>query len=423
MNRLLLALVLILALVSGLGIIRFLSNRKTTPSEAVETLATKLEVPWALAFARDGRLFFTERVGRVNVIINGEVRTLLTLVVAAAPGEEGGLLGLALDPKFDETPFVYVYYTYRDVLSRLWNRVSRFTLSENSLIDEFVVLDYIPGYRYHDGGRIKFGPDGKLYITTGDSGRGELAQNLSSLAGKILRMNRDGSIPSDNPFPGSPVYSLGHRNPQGLTWHPITQALYETEHGPSGERGFFAHDEINLIEAGKNYGWPYIIGRGNDSRFVDPIYETGETTWAPSGATFYNGSQYPQWNFRLLVATLRGQHLRVVALNPPDYTTAESTSAIFSGTYGRLRDIVPGPDGYLYFATSNRDGRGDPEPSDDRILRIRAVPTSSVETILSLDPIIAISAEEVRFTSEVRTFISLLNIRMKNPSLKRICYS
>lgn len=369
-------------LVSGLGITWFLLVRRPVPPEGVEVVASNLEVPWAIAFAPDGRLFFTERVGRVNVIAQGEVRNLLTLVVATAASEEGGLLGMALSPNFSQTPLVYIYYTYLDDSGRRWNRVSRFVESGNRLLNESILMDHIPGNTIHNGGRIKFGPDGKLYITTGDAGRGELAQDIESLAGKILRINPDGSTPSDNPFPSSPVYTLGHRNPQGLAWHPTTKALYATEHGPSGEGGRVAHDEVNFLKAGTNYGWPPVVGRGNNPRFVDPIYETGEDTWAPSGATFYNGSRYPQWSMRLFIATLRGQHVRMVTLPALNFTSVVSTRALYQGVFGRIRDMVQGPDGYLYFATSNRDGRGTPEPSDDRILRITAIPSEALTNFL-----------------------------------------
>ncbi len=230
-----------------------------------------------------------------------------------------------------------------------------------------IVLDLIPGHRIHNGGRIRFGPDGKLYITTGDAGQPQLAQDLQSLAGKILRANADGSVPADNPFPRSLVYSFGHRNPQGLTWHPLTKDLYATEHGPSG------HDEINLIKAGANYGWPIVVGRGNNQEFTDPIYETGQSTWAPSGVTFYKAPSVSRWNLSLFVATLRGKHIRVI-LDPMQPGLVNSTNVLFSDYFGRIRDVAQGPDGYLYLATSNRDGRGNARVEDDRILRNTIVP-------------------------------------------------
>jgi glucose/arabinose dehydrogenase len=188
---------------------------------------------------------------------------------------------------------------------------------------------------------------------------------LDSLAGKVLRLNDDGSVPSDNPLPDSPVYSYGHRNPQGLAWHPITGQLFATEHGSS------ARDEVNLIQPGKNYGWPTVQGVANDPRFVDPVLESGSTTWAPSGATFYGGDKLPQeWRGKLFFAGLRGTQIHWVSLEGPDFTRVADHGALFEGVFGRIRTVVQGPDGYLYFATSNRDGRGSPGPQDDRILRI-----------------------------------------------------
>jgi glucose/arabinose dehydrogenase len=277
-----------------------------------------------------------------------------------------------LDPHFPLNGHVYLYYTYEEE-DRRWNRISRFTEVGDKLTDETVILDNIPAGDFHNGGRIKFGPDGKLYATTGETFKGELAQDLDNLGGKILRMNSGGSIPDDNPFPGSLIYSYGNRNPQGLAWHPETGVLYSTEHGPSGERAKFAHDEINLIETGNNYSWPHIVGASDDPQYINPLYNTGTTTWAPSGATFYSGLRYPQWRNRLFIATLRGKHLRVVTLTT-DHTMVESTSALYEGTLGRIRDVVQGTDGYLYICTSNRDGRGDPNKDDDLILRIIKLP-------------------------------------------------
>jgi glucose/arabinose dehydrogenase len=353
----------------GLIIMRTYYSTPRGPSGGLEIVASGLEIPWSIAISPDGTLYFTERPGMVNVIRDGEVHTLLTLDVAARPGHEGGLLGIELDPQFPENRRVYIYYTYRDQEGQRWNRLSRYTETGGTLSSETILLDQIPAGDFHNGGRIKFGPDGKLYATTGETFSGSLAQDLDNLGGKILRMNPDGTVPEDNPFPGSLIYSYGNRNPQGLAWHPETGALYSTEHGPSGENLRFAHDEINLIEPGYNYGWPHVVGDGDDSRYVNPLYHTGTTTWAPSGATFHDGSRHPQWRNKLFIATLRGKHLRVVTLTP-DGASVESTTALYEGTLGRIRDVVQGPDGYIYLCTSNRDGRGDPGEEDDLIVRI-----------------------------------------------------
>ncbi|MEX2312774.1 MAG: PQQ-dependent sugar dehydrogenase [Nitrosopumilaceae archaeon] len=327
----------------------------------VVTVAENLEIPWEIAFAPDGRIFFTERVGNLRVIENGQLNPEPVAILDVGT-VEGGLLGLALDPNFEQNHFLYLYYTYFE-FPFTYNKVVRFTEKDNSLLDEFILVDKIPGAAIHDGGRLKFSPDEKLYITTGDAGNSNAAQDLNSLSGKILRINPDGTIPSDNPFADSMIFSYGHRNPQGLDWDPITGKLVVTEHGQ------FAHDEVNVVEAGKNYGWPKIIGGEHDPEFVDPIIHTGEDTWAPSGATFYDSNNIPEWTNKYFVATLRGAHLRMLDLNLEENQVV-SSEALFSNTYGRLRDASIGPDGNLYLLTSNRDGRGAPAENDDRILKI-----------------------------------------------------
>ncbi|WP_322798656.1 PQQ-dependent sugar dehydrogenase [Thermoflexus sp.] len=349
---------------------------ETTPSTSpltfqprVEVVAAGLEVPWALAFAPDGRIFVTERPGRIRVIENGQLRPEPVAVLPVAATGEGGLMGLALDPNFAQNGQLYVMYTYRSG-GALRNRISRLTLRGNTAGEEMVLVDNIPGANIHNGGRLAFGPDGKLYATTGDAAQRNLAQQLDSLAGKILRLNPDGTIPPDNPFPGSYVYSYGHRNPQGLAWHPTTGQLYSTEHGPTGEMGLCCRDELNLIRPGGNYGWPRVTGIAGDPRFIDPILYSGEeSTWAPAGMAFVTGDRLVPWKDHLFFATLRGQHLHHVVLGP-DGTSVVFHEELFRGEFGRIRDVVMGPDGALYFTTSNRDGRGQPRSGDDRILRI-----------------------------------------------------
>lgn len=332
----------------------------------IETVADNLEVPWAIAFSSDDRIFVTERIGHLRVIENGHLNPEPVTILNVGT-VEGGLLGLALDPDFEQNHFLYLYYTYFE-FPFTYNKVVRYTENDNALYEELILIDKIPGAVVHDGGRLKFGPDEKLYITTGDATNADAAQDLNSLAGKILRINSDGTVPSDNPFSDSPVFSYGHRNPQGLDWDPITGKLVITEHGPSGERGF-AHDEINVIEPGKNYGWPKIIGGEHDSEFVDPIFHTGDNTWAPSGASFYDSDNISEWKNKYFVATLRGSHLRMMDLNL-DSNDIVSNEPLFSELFGRLRDATMGPDGNLYLLTSNRDGRGSPAENDDRILKI-----------------------------------------------------
>ncbi|MDH3277020.1 MAG: PQQ-dependent sugar dehydrogenase [Nitrosopumilus sp.] len=339
----------------------------------VETIAENLDIPWSITWTPDGTIFFTERNGNLRVIQDGIIleKPALSLEVG---GVEGGLLGITLDPNYSENHYIYLYYTYNNFLETK-NKVVRYIESNLVLSEDKVLIEDIPGGPFHDGGRIKFGPDGKLYITTGDAGKAELAQDKNSFAGKILRVNSDGSIPSDNPISDSPIYSYGHRNPQGLDWDELGN-LVATEHGPSGWHGV-AHDEINVIIPGANYGWPDIIGSETMEGLVTPILNTGDDTWAPSGAEFYDGDKFPQWSGKFFVATLRGSHLHIIDFDLENNKVI-SDQKLFEGDFGRLRDVTTGPDGYLYVLTSNQDGRGAPEINDDRILRI--VPLNEINS-------------------------------------------
>ena len=327
----------------------------------VETVADNLKIPWELVFAPDGRIFFTERDGNLWVIENESMELVATF--PASHTSEGGLLGLALDPEFEKNNFLYLYQTYFD-FELHHNKVVRYTVSNNQLTDEQILIDKIPGAIWHDGGRIKFGPDEKIYITTGDSTNANLSQKIDSLAGKILRINADGTIPSDNPFESSPVFSYGHRNPQGIDWNE-NGILVSSEHGPSGEKGY-AHDEINVIEPGKNYGWPVIVGDSNNLKYTNPILHSGDVTWAPSGLLYYDSDKIPEWKGMFLVAALRGQHVMVMDLDLEN-NRVNSVEKIFQDEYGRLRDLVQSPDGDVFVLTSNGD--------NDKILRVSTLET------------------------------------------------
>jgi len=367
----------------------------------VETVAENLDIPWSIVWDPDGTIFFTERNGNVRIIQDGIVseKPILSLNVG---GFEGGLLGIALDPNYSENHYIYLFYTYNNFFSTE-NKVVRYVESNLTLSEDKVLIDKIPGGPNHDGGRIQFGPDGKLYITTGDAGNAGLAQDKNSVAGKILRINSDGSIPEDNPFFGSPIYSYGHRNPQGLDWDESGN-LVATEHGPR------QHDEINVIVPGANYGWPDIIGSETMEGLITPIMNTDNDTWAPSGAEFYDGNKIPQWTGKFFVATLRGNHLHMIDFDI-EKNKVLSHQKLFVGDFGRLRDVATGPDGYLYFLTSNRDGRGSPEINDDRILRI--VPLNEINSfkdcISAGNPVMESYPRQCR-TVDGQTFIEEIQI-------------
>ncbi|WP_202077405.1 PQQ-dependent sugar dehydrogenase [Caldalkalibacillus salinus] len=313
-----------------------------------ETLASNLDIPWAMT-KWDGVFFITQREGSMARVENGQVRQEeLKLTKDVLHHGEGGLLGFTLDPDFDDNHLAYVYHTYREE-GTPYNRVAAVQYLEGTWVEQRSVIEGIRGDQFHNGGRLKIGPDGLLYITTGDAWEGEQSQDHTTLAGSILRLERDGSIPEDNPFRQSPVYSYGHRNPQGLAWDATEQVLYSSEHGPQG------YDEINRIVPGKNYGWPTITGDQQQKDLIPPLFHSGEDTWAPSGMIFHRGIIY--------VACLRGSMVR--AFDP--HTGA--TDVIWQGE-GRIRDIHMDDDERLYIITNNIDGRGQPDQMDDRLIEL-----------------------------------------------------
>lgn len=347
-----------------------LTSTASSPTLKIEVFISNLNIPWEMVFLPDGRILITERPGNIRIIKDGQLQTEPWMILDVAASGEGGLLGMALDPAFSANHYVYVAYTYKTAEGTLQNRLVRLhedTATGKGELDK-VLLDNVQAGSVHDGGRIKFGPDGKLYWTVGETGNPELAQDLSSPNGKILRINPDGTIPNDNPFVGSPIYSYGHRNPEGLAWQPGTGRLYSTEHGPSGGSYGVGQDEVNFIEPGKNYGWPVIIGKDTREGMISPIYQSGESkTWAPGGATFVTGGP---WNGSMLFVGLRGEALYRLVLDTNDPHKVIIFEEYFTGHFGRLRDVVQGPDGSLYIVTNNRDGRGNPSQGDDKVLRL-----------------------------------------------------
>jgi glucose/arabinose dehydrogenase len=334
---------------------------------AVDVVAQSLDVPWAMTFAPDGRMFFTERPGRVRILQGGQVLATpaLTLDDVAAVGE-GGLLGIAVHPDFASNRFVFLAYTARLAGGGRELRVVRYREVGGTLGEPAVILDRVAAADIHDGARVKFGPDGKLYVTMGDVANPSTAQDLGTLTGKILRINDDGTVPADNPFAGSPIYSYGHRNPQGLDWHPVTGEPWGSEHGQTG------NDEINRLQAGRNYGWPVIEADQTRAGMETPILFFSPSV-APSGASFYTGTAITGFRQNLFVGTLAGQHLLRIRFDPNDPNRVAGTERLLAGRFGRIRDVINGPDGALYLCTSNRDGRNTPVAADDRIIKLSAV--------------------------------------------------
>ena len=326
----------------------------TGPVE-VETsvIAANLEVPWGIAFLPNGDALFTERdSGRLlRMDASGNIEEVQTLPTRGYG--EGGSLGLAVSPDYEEDGYVYAYYTTEED-----NRVDRFRLGE----EPEPILTGIPFNTYHDGGRIAFGPDDMLYVATGDAGDPSNSQDRGSLGGKILRLTPDGGIPVDNPFPNSPVYSYGHRNVEGLAWDEDGQLF-------ASEFGLNSYDEVNQIEPGENYGWPEVEGEGGEALgYVDPITVWPTSEASPSGAEILIDGAISQWEGDLFVAALRGERLWRLDLDVDGNVAGRQE--LLRGEVGRIRNVVQAPDGSLWITTSNRDGRGSPAPQDDRILRI-----------------------------------------------------
>jgi len=338
-------------------------------SYEVKLVADNLYVPWSIVFTDPDRILITERNGKLRIIQDGILseKPLKVFEEVSSNGEEG-LMGLALDPDYKDNKFIYLSYAYGGS-DKMSVKVVRYKDEGDRLSDEKTIMDGLPAERYHAGCRLRFGPDGKLYITTGDAGERKLAQDINTLYGKILRINPDGTIPADNPFPDSPVWSYGHRNPQGIDWYPGTDILYSTEHGPSGFDGPGGGDEVNIIVKGGNYGWPVVSHKESKEGMISPVLEFTPAI-APASGMFYRSDSIPQFKNNYFFGCLRGSGIMRIEIDKNDPSRIISNEVLAEVNFGRIRDITQGPDGAIYFSTSNRDGRGSIREGDDKIYKI-----------------------------------------------------
>ena len=364
-------------LFSGLLLfITFFTSVSAQTKLSTRLVAQSLNIPWEMRYGKDGDLWITERPGMVSRIniTTGEKKVLLIISDTRAVGESG-LLGFDFHPDFPIVPYVYFAYTYLNG-NQVVEKLVRYSYQQenDTLTDSFILLDGIRGANIHNGARVVFGPDGKIYMSTGDAAAPALSLDMNSLNGKILRINEDGSIPNDNPFPNSYIYSFGHRNPQGLFFAP-NGTLYSSEHGPNSD------DEVNVILAGRHYGWPRVNGFCDDdleqlycqeNNVKEPMIAWSPTI-APSTIIYYNHDSIPEWKNSLLMVTMNrnGRDIRALKLNEAGDSIVNETIH-FDQEFGRIRAMCSSPNGRLYIATSNREPNGSDvvQRNDDRIIEI-----------------------------------------------------
>lgn len=333
-----------------------------------QQVATGLEVPWGIAFLPNKDMLVTERPGRVRLVRNQKLQSKPVVTINVTDSGEGGLLGIAAHPNFAKNRLFYLYYT-ADKNGSPVNRVQRWRLSQDgrSAAADKMIIDNIPVALYHNGGRLRFGPDGMLYVGTGDARKPETSQDVNSLAGKILRLTPDGQVPKNNPFPGNPVFISGIRNTQGFDWYNKS-TLWVTDHGPSGELGRSGHDEVSVAKAGDNLGWSTIYRCQTRKGLVTPSLVWQEAA-PPGGAAIYTGNAIPEWRGSLIIATLGAQNLQRVVFKP-NSAQIQRHEVYLQNKMGRLREAIVAPDGELYITTSNCDGRGSCPPEQDKIIRV-----------------------------------------------------
>lgn len=360
----------------------FLNAQITIGSTEVDTqsVATNLDTPWEILWGPDDHIWLTERYGRVSRLNprSGEIQELIT-IDEVYETNESGLLGMALHPNFQDTSYVYLIYNYLEG-SSIKERLVRYTYENEELSSPSVLMEGIDGSSIHNGSRIVIDSLRRLYFTTGDASNTSHSQNLDSRNGKILRMNLDGTIPDDNPFQNSYVWTYGHRNPQGLVISP-EGIMYSSEHGPASD------DELNIIEKGRNYGWPDVMGYCDeasetsfceDNNVKEPI-AVWTPTLAVAGITHYHHNSVPEWDNSILMTTLKESEVVQLKLSEDGTEVAEET-VWFDDWFGRLRDVCVSPEGKVYLAVSNRDGREDPGLEDDRIVEFAAATSTSLSS-------------------------------------------
>jgi aldose sugar dehydrogenase len=370
-------LLLCIAMMPIFGFAQTLTDNDFDKTEIV----TGLDTPWEMLWGPDDKIWITERPGRVKRI-NPETKQveLLLTISEVYENSETGLLGMALHPDFENgKPYVYLVYTYQkqSATNGILEKLVRYSYANNQLSSPLILLDNILANTTHVGSRLMFLPDKTLLMTTGEAQNQPLAQNTSSINGKVLRMNDDGTVPANNPIANSLVYTFGHRNPQGLAYG--NGKIYAAEHGANID------DEINILVPNRNYGWPNVEGPCNttaeqtfctQNNVVPPIWSSGSATEAVAGLDYYgNDLRVPQLRNSLLLVSLkfnttRGRDLRIYKLNT-DGSAYLTETILLNNVYGRMRDICISPAGDIYVSTSNQDGRGTPTATDDRIIKLR----------------------------------------------------